>query len=250
MRKLSVLVGLVGLGCLSFAMASTLDMNSQSTQPQPMDNRISQLETQMSYVSSWSNTIKKQQDTIAQLNSKIADLTQQVNQNTKSNQLMSARIASLEASVKLYGTSAPGIKFPRAAQTKSSAKQATKGKVSYQEAVNYLNLNEFNKALQAFSTYIKDNPKGKDVYSAYYWLGMLYLAQNDQSDLASQQFRKVLDGDPKNPNAPDALFTLGKIYLTKGDYAHAKQSFQQVIKQYPGTSEAYMAKEKLKSLDN
>ncbi|MGL5729130.1 MAG: tetratricopeptide repeat protein, partial [Plesiomonas sp.] len=63
-----------------------------------------------------------------------------------------------------------------------------------------------------------------------------------------QQFATVVKDYPKSPKRADAMLKLGVIAQEKGDTAAAKTLFQQIVKSYPTSSSAKMAKSRLDSL--
>ncbi|WP_309567537.1 YbgF trimerization domain-containing protein [Coxiella-like endosymbiont] len=51
---------------------------------------------------------------------------------------------------------------------------------AYQIAINFLNKNQYDKSLAAFQNYLNNYPNGNYVANAHYWLGEIYLEQNNR----------------------------------------------------------------------
>jgi TolA-binding protein len=56
------------------------------------------------------------------------------------------------------------------------------------------------------------------------------------------EFRRAIDGYPKSSLVPEALLKVGLCYRALKDQAHAREVWEQVIKDYPGTSAANQAR--------
>ncbi|MCT2531997.1 tetratricopeptide repeat protein [SAR92 clade bacterium H231] len=81
---------------------------------------------------------------------------------------------------------------------------------------------DINGAALAFKQHIVDYPSSPYVPNAYYWLGEIYLLQ-DQAELSRQSFTAVVEGHPLHAKAMDARFKLGKIYHQLGEDSRAKE---------------------------
>ena len=81
---------------------------------------------------------------------------------------------------------------------------------------------DINGAALAFKQHIVDYPSSPFVPNAYYWLGEIYLLQ-DQAELSRQSFTSVVEQHPLHAKAMDARFKLGKIYHQLGDNTRARE---------------------------
>lgn len=82
---------------------------------------------------------------------------------------------------------------------------------------------------------------------AQYWKGEAYYSLG-QVDRAIQELLRVRDVYPDGNMVAAATFKLGIAFLRKEDSATARRWFETVVREYPGTSEASLAQDKLKSL--
>ncbi|MGF1742053.1 tol-pal system protein YbgF [Vibrio profundum] len=115
----------------------------------------------------------------------------------------------------------------------------------YQKAIDLiLNKRDYTGAITALHKFQKDYPKSTLTPNALYWLGQLYFANGDYKK-ASDNFLSVLDYKD-SPKRADSLVKLGDIAKQEKDDKKAKQYYQQVLKQYPNSASAQLAKQRLK----
>ena len=105
----------------------------------------------------------------------------------------------------------------------------------------------YNLAADGFGEYLKRWPNTELADNALYWIGECLDAQ-DQSQEALDTFTKVLDDYPTSDKAAAAQLKKGLIYLKMGDQGQGVVNLQYVVYEYPGTREADLAREQLKSL--
>jgi tol-pal system protein YbgF len=115
---------------------------------------------------------------------------------------------------------------------------------AYQKAFSQVKARQFAEAAQSFQAFLKAYPNGEMAPNAWYWLGELYL-QDNQLDAAIKNFKKVVDTYPTHVKVPDALFKMGRAYRLKGDTEKSKALLKQVISQYPGSNAAQLAQTEL-----
>jgi tol-pal system protein YbgF len=89
-------------------------------------------------------------------------------------------------------------------------------------------------------------PTSDRVPDALYFLGQSYAAESPDS--AGSYYRQVLDRFPQSPRASAALYNLGLLAERRKDNAGAKDAYQRVIRQYPQSNEAALARDRLKTL--
>ena len=119
---------------------------------------------------------------------------------------------------------------------------------AYDAAVNMvLKEKNYDKAIPAFQGFIKQYPSSSYVPNAHYWLGQLLFNKGDRAGAAAQ-FSTVANKYSKSPKRADALLKLGMLSQLDGKKAEAKAFYEQVIKGYPNTSPAQLAKQSLSKL--
>lgn len=117
---------------------------------------------------------------------------------------------------------------------------------AYQNAVDLiLKKRDYAGAITAFKQFQKNYPNSSFASNAHYWLGQLYFAQRQDQD-AAKSFTAVLNYQDSAKRA-DALVKLGDLATRNNNATQAKKYYQQVIKEYPNSASAKVAKDNLKS---
>ncbi|CAI1731462.1 cell division protein CpoB [Serratia ficaria] len=133
------------------------------------------------------------------------------------------------------------------ASAAAPAAPASKGDENsdYNAAVSLaLEKKQYDQAISAFQSFVKQYPKSTYLPNANYWLGQLFYNKGKKDD-AAYYFAVVVKNYPKSPKAPDAMYKVGIIMQEKGQADKAKAVFQQVIKQYPTSAAAKQAKSRV-----
>ncbi|STO57103.1 tol-pal system protein YbgF [Grimontia hollisae] len=114
----------------------------------------------------------------------------------------------------------------------------------YDAAVNLiLKKKNYAGAVDAFNAFLTKYPESIYKPNAHYWLGQLYFSKS-QLDDAKKNFTAVSQF-AKSSKRADALLKLGIIAERQSDGASAKAFFEQVVKEYPGTTTAKQAQKQL-----
>ncbi len=142
--------------------------------------------------------------------------------------------------------SAPAVGAPTDSAAPNDGTPAPEDELqSYRTAMEYIFTEEkrnFTKATEALSQHLSQYPRGRYAANAQYWLGEIYLKENDL-EKARQWFAQLLQDFPSHSKAPDAKFKLGKVYDMLGDKTQAKQLLEEVAQS--GSSAAKLAQEYL-----
>ncbi len=105
----------------------------------------------------------------------------------------------------------------------------------------------YDLASQGFRDYMVRWPDTELTDNALYWIGECYDAQDDPA-MALEVFTQVLEDYPTSDKAAAAQLKKGLLYLKMDDQAQGVVHLQYVVYEYPGTREADLARERLKSL--
>jgi tol-pal system protein YbgF len=105
----------------------------------------------------------------------------------------------------------------------------------------------YDLASQGFKEYLRRFPDTELSDNALYWIGECLDAQ-DQPDEALEVFSEVLETYPNSDKAAAAQLKKGLLYLKKGDNGQGVVHLQYVVYEHPGTKEADLARERLRSL--
>ena len=105
----------------------------------------------------------------------------------------------------------------------------------------------YDLAEQGFRDYMERWPSTELTDNALYWIGECLDAQDEPAE-ALEVFTLVLDDYPTSDKAAAAQLKKGLLYLKMDDQAQGVVHLQYVVYEYPGTREADLARERLKSL--
>ena len=105
----------------------------------------------------------------------------------------------------------------------------------------------YDLAAQGFRDYMERWPSTELTDNALYWIGECYDAQGELEQ-ALATFSRVLEDHPTSDKAAAAQLKKGLLYLKMDDQAQGVVHLQYVVYEYPGTREADLARERLRSL--
>jgi len=235
---------------LNTASDSATNPNLQQMSP---EERIARLEQQVAY--------------LQQLNvpSKITQLQQTVQDMRGLLEVQGHQIQQLEIQQRnLYGdldkrlaklSGERPVPLPKVAandqtngknQVQQSA-DAKKETQMYQDAYTLIKNKKYSDAIQFLNIYLSKYPSGKYAANAHYWLGELYTIAG-QNDKARDQLTMVVNGYSDSEKVPDAMLKLGWMAYDNSQWDQAKQWWQTILKKYPDSSAAQLAKSRLQQL--
>ncbi len=119
--------------------------------------------------------------------------------------------------------------------------------ISYLKAYELVKTKQYDDALIAMQHFTQKYPKGGYTANAEYWLGELYLVKQNYAD-AITHFSTVLQQFPSSSKYSASLLKMGYALADAGRVAEAKERFHEVMKKYPDTSTADLARLKLETL--
>jgi len=103
---------------------------------------------------------------------------------------------------------------------------------------------KYEKSREGFENFLKQYPKTEFSDNAQFWIGECYYFEK-KYEKAIIEYEKVTKNFPEGNKAPYAILKQGLSFLKLGDKASAKLLLQQVIKDFPNTSQARIARSKL-----
>ncbi len=118
---------------------------------------------------------------------------------------------------------------------------------AYTAAFSLMKARQFDASTQAFNQLIANYPNGEYTANSFYWLGELYLAQ-DEPEKARQSFTQVINLFPDHQKVPDALYKLGVVYHRLGDTQRAREYLNRTRSEFPQSSAAGLAQTYLAEL--
>lgn len=105
----------------------------------------------------------------------------------------------------------------------------------------------YEESIEGFRNFLAECPNDERVADAYFWIGECYFRQ-DNFGRAISEFEHVAKTYPESPKAPSSLYKVGRSQQELSRTEEAKKTFQSVIDQYPASTEAKQAKERLADL--
>ncbi len=107
----------------------------------------------------------------------------------------------------------------------------------YQQALDLLYQQKFDKAISGFRAYIQQSPQGRYAHVSQYWIAEAYNALG-QFKSAVAEYQKLLDNYPASPKLAEAMVKMAEGYIKLSDNKRAQKTLELVIRTYPGTDEA------------
>ncbi len=206
--------------------------------------RVSRLEQQMSNMTrmNFPQQINALRQEIQQLNGQLQmqehDIQVLGKQQRSFYQDLNSRVQQLIGS----GNVSPSIaRTASQAKANTAVADASMGDSNaYRAAFGLLVKRQYPAAIGRFKAYINNYPKGAFVANAYYWLGEIYLKENDAVN-AQKSFDTVVSRYPKSNKVPDAKLKMAIIRINLGEKAEGRRQLQAIKRQYPGSTAAQLA---------
>ena len=238
--SLSLLVG-VAAPWAATAQAPISNVGSGS-----VEDRVTSLERISNAQGQLLNQLQQQlsdnQRDIDSLRGQIQESQYQLNQVVERQKQIYQQMDSLSQGGAQSASSDAGGSAPAAASATPSGGDENS---DYNAAVSLaLEKKQYDQAISAFQSFVKQYPKSTYQPNANYWLGQLFYNKGKKDD-AAYYFAVVVKNYAKSPKAPDAMYKVGIIMQEKGQADKAKAVFQQVIKQYPTSAAAKQAKSRV-----
>jgi len=121
---------------------------------------------------------------------------------------------------------------------------------AYDRALNLvLKDKRYQQAILEFKAFNKSFPKSSYAPNAHYWLGQLLFNQGELVQ-ANQEFLIVVDKHKASSKRPDALLKLAMVAQKQKDTKKTIAIYQQLLKEYPESTAAKLAKPRLAALVN
>jgi tol-pal system protein YbgF len=133
--------------------------------------------------------------------------------------------------------------------------QAEAGTVNVPERGAYLQLldgvakKDCSRAIPQLNSFASTNRESPLAANALYWTARCYAASGDQNQAISK-FYDVVTRYPKAGKAPAALLAQGNLFVSMGDNPDARLALSKLIRDYPNSEEAALARQKLTQLEN
>jgi tol-pal system protein YbgF len=118
---------------------------------------------------------------------------------------------------------------------------------NYNAAFDLIQARRYPEAATAFSGFLESFPDSPLADNAQYWLAETFYVQR-QFQEALPQFERVIDAYPQSAKLPDALLKIGYCNFELKRWDEARTALEQVSRQFPGTTAARLAVQRLERL--
>jgi tol-pal system protein YbgF len=120
-------------------------------------------------------------------------------------------------------------------------------KQEFDAALAVMRKGEFGPAQAAFSAFLKRYPQSGYKPAALFWLGNAQYAVRNYRD-ALLNFRALVAADPEHLRAPEAVLAIANCQVELKDVKAARKTLEDLVKAYPQSEAASVAKERLSKL--
>ncbi len=117
----------------------------------------------------------------------------------------------------------------------------------YQQAKQFLDMGQTDQARSKFEEFIKLYPGSVNADNARFWIADSYY-RDKWYEKAILEYQKVIEKYPKGNKVAAALLKQGFAFSNLGEKANARLLLKELIKKYPSSHEAKIAKDKLRVL--
>jgi tol-pal system protein YbgF len=128
------------------------------------------------------------------------------------------------------------------------AKEERAAKKLYTNAINLLETNQYQKAINSFIEYINIYPERENISDSYYWLGKAYAIQKDYGN-ATKTFIKFQNLYRSHYKFSNSLYELAVIHNKLNKNKEAKKLLEDMIERFPNHNLIDKAKNLLLNLD-
>ncbi|HEY2153599.1 MAG TPA: tetratricopeptide repeat protein [Vicinamibacterales bacterium] len=183
-------------------------------------------------------------------NVRIGTLTQEVDSLRQSLQQMAARpapIASDPGTAVAPGTGVPPAASPDNAATTPTPSLNASPTQLWDAAYADYTAGQYDLAVEGFTTYIKTFPKSDRADDAQVLICGSYLNDN-KNDKAAQACDLAIRTYPGTNSIPEAYYRKGLALANLKDVAGARAAWEALIKNYPDSGDALLAKQRLDGL--
>ncbi|MBN2254993.1 MAG: tol-pal system protein YbgF [Deltaproteobacteria bacterium] len=131
----------------------------------------------------------------------------------------------------------------KAAEGRKDASGIDKEK-AYADAYDSFKAGNYAEAREKFRTFIKTFPDTEYSDNAQFWIGECFYVDKEY-EKAILEYESVIKKYPKGNKVPNAILKQALAFVKLGDNESAKLLFQRVIREYPNTSPARIARKRL-----
>lgn len=141
----------------------------------------------------------------------------------------------------------PAQTTPPAPPTGGTAPGGMSAQRTFDTAMSDYLSGQFDLAASGFTAYIRAYPTAPDVARAQYYIGES-LFQQQQYEEAVTAYGRVIQDHKNSTWEPEALYKQGQSFERLKQVARARQAYDLVVKNFPDSNAALLAKQRLQAL--
>ncbi len=261
------LLTLLVAGGLASGCVSTKDIEAIQSQLADIQRQVLQVQMQASSkteVEGLSSSISRQTSTLLkseadmqlkmeQLSAQLEELQARLEDTNNRLSNVSQQIATTNQELKAFRElprfqppvdPAAGVVDPNAPSPPPPT-QATDPKALYEAAYSDYVRGSYDLAIRQFQEYLQTFPETDLSDNAAYWIGECYYRQRKFKQAISA-FDRVLESYSTSDKVPSALLKKGYSHLELGEKAPGQAQLQKVIRDFPKSDEASLARQRLR----
>lgn len=116
----------------------------------------------------------------------------------------------------------------------------------YEASLAQLRRGSMSTARAGFQELLRQHPTSPRVVDALYFIGETFATE--APDSAAAYYQRVVRDYGSSPRAPGAQYKLGLLAEQRGNRGAAREAYTRVIRQYPNSDEAALARDRLSAL--
>lgn len=189
-------------------------------------------------------TVLRLEEEISQLKDQIARLQHQLEQLVGESSL-AERLSRIETKLAELET-APARPSPGQEEATESSPPPNEEE-AYAKAKELFKQNQMNQARKALEDFIIEFPASNLVPAAKFWIGETYYAEQRYEE-AILEYQKVIQDYPKDQKVASAMLKQAFAFAELKDPTSARVVLRRLVKDYPDSSQAEIARKKLTTL--
>jgi tol-pal system protein YbgF len=135
---------------------------------------------------------------------------------------------------------------PQTTLTMPGGNQGVQPQRLYETSWGDYTAGNYTLAIQGFESYLRSFPKGPRAHEAQLYIGESFAWEKKDMD-AVTAYDRVITNYPGSTSVPTAYYKRGLAFERLGEAARARESYEAVIKQFPDSQQATLAKARLES---
>lgn len=187
-------------------------------------------------------SIKSVQDRVGSFDASYDEQDRRISEVRDALAAIDKKAAALERAVAETRSEAASMKA-----NDEKAPKAEEAEALYQKGYKETTSKDYPKAIETFQKFLVAYPGHKYAGNAQYWLGQIYYARGDW-EMAILEFDKAVKKYPDSEKTPASLLKQGFAFEKIGAKKEARVLLNDVVKKFPASPEASLAKKRLAAL--